>query len=36
MVVNQKSFDGQHGKDRKKIQKAKEFIKSDQKIVSDF
>ena len=36
MVVNQKSFDCQHGKDRNKSQKAKESIKSDQKFVSDF
>ena len=36
MVVNQKSFGCQHGKDRKKSQKSKEFIKSDKKIVSDF
>lgn len=36
MVVNQKSFDCQHGKDRNKTQKAKESIKSDKKFVSDF
>ena len=36
MVVNQKSFDCQHGKDRNKTQKAKESIKSDKKIVSNF
>ena len=35
MVVNQKSFDCQHGKDRNKTQKAKESIKSDKKFVSD-
>ena len=35
MVVNQKLFDDQHGKDHTKSQKAKEFIKSDQKIISD-
>ena len=36
MVVNQKSFDCQHGKDRNKTQKAKESVKSGKKIVSDF
>ena len=36
MVVNQKSFDCQPGKDRYQSQKAKGSIKSDQKLVSDF
>ena len=33
MVVNQKSFGCQHGKDRNRSQKSKESIKSDIKIV---